>query len=430
MGKTLIIVGSQFGDEGKGKFSDLLSSQYDYVVRYQGGDNAGHTILFNNQKYKLSLIPSGIFSSKVVIGNGVVLNPFKLVQEIKYLKEKGFETTHRLFVSRMCHIIFDYHIAMDGLLEQLRGDQKIGTTNKGIGPAYSDKAARLGIRASELLNYETLLTKVALTIKPKNMLFKQNGLPELNAEEIAQKYYQVGQEIAPYLIDTVDLLNRAYDKGEKIILEGAQGILLDIDYGTYPFVTSSSIIAAAISGTGLAPQKFQNILGIVKAYSTRVGSGHFLSEIADETLAHQIREAGNEYGTVTRRPRRIGWLDLVSLKYSVQISGINYVALTLLDVLTGLEEIQVCVDYENIDSKIIEKGSFQLFQENPSQYKPIYKTFRGWNQDLTQIKNYDDICFEAKEYIKFIEEFLNVKVAYISVGPNRTQTIIKEQIND
>ncbi|MDE7433613.1 MAG: adenylosuccinate synthase [Mycoplasmoidaceae bacterium] len=305
--QCLLLIGSQYGDEGKGKFVDILSKDYDYIVRFQGGDNAGHSIVINKIKYKLRLIPSGIFKKdkKVVIGHGVVINPKTLVNEIQYLKDNGFSVENRLFIAERAHVILDYHRQIDKYQEELKGDQKVGTTLCGIGPCYSDKIQRVGIRIVDLLNKKELEKKITLSFKTKIDLLPKLGYKLSDAKKIAEEYYQIGLKIKPYITDTIDLLNEAYRKGKKILFEGAQGSFLDIDMGTYPYVTSSSTIAGVSSGSGISLTKVNDVLGIVKAYTSRVGEGPFVCELFGP-MAKKIRDAGGEYGTVTKRPRRIG----------------------------------------------------------------------------------------------------------------------------
>lgn len=420
----LVIIGSQFGDEGKGKFVDLLAQEYEYIVRYQGGDNAGHTIKFDNKTFKLRLIPSGIFNpnNKVIIGNGVVLNPETLLNEIQYLKENNV-VTKNLFVSDKCHIIFDYHLEMDELLEEIKGKDRIGTTKKGIGPCYSDKTSRFGIRVCDLFNFDSLLAKVQQALEIKNVLFAKYNKKIFNPYTVAKKYYEIGQAIKDYVFNTSALLNYAYENNKKILFEGAQGIMLDIDYGTYPYVTSSNVVGLLSSGSGLAINKFNKILGVVKAYSTRVGEGPFVSEILDQDLAGQIRIKGNEFGTVTKRPRRIGWIDLFLLKYVIEVSGINEIAMTLIDVLSGLDKIKVCIGYKK-NGKILRYMPSSI--EELKTCEPLLDELKGWKNDVSHLTNYNDLPPNLKSYINYIERFLKTKIKYVSVGPDRNQTIIKE----
>lgn len=419
----LTIIGTQFGDEGKGKFVDLLSQDFEYIVRYQGGDNAGHTIKFDNKTFKLRLIPSGIFNkkNKVIIANGVVLNPVTLLEEIEYLQKNGIDVSN-LFVSDKCHVIFNFHIEMDELLEDLKGKEKVGTTKRGIGPCYSDKTSRFGIRVCDLYNFERLLKKVQLSLETKNILFGKYGKQIFNPYTVAKQYYELGKKIQQFVFNTSALLNYAYEKNKKILFEGAQGIMLDIDYGTYPYVTSSNVVGLLSSGSGIAINKFKNILGVVKAYSTRVGAGPFISEIEDEQIAHTIRETGHEYGTVTKRPRRIGWLDLFMLKYVIQVSGVSEIALTLIDVLSCVDKIKVCIGYKK-NNKVLKY--MPSSNDELKLCEPIFDELDGWNVDISNMKRYEELPENLKKYVSYIENFLNVKVTFVSVGPDRTQTIYK-----
>ena len=418
------ILGLQFGDEGKGKLTDFFASQYDYIVRYQGGDNAGHSITINDQKFHVRIIPSGIFSGKkVVIANGVALNIKILLNEIDYLKQNNLPV-EKLFISELAHVIMPYHIAMDELNENNKSsEQKIGTTKRGIGPCYTDKYERVGVRVKDLYDYETLLEKIQISLKNKNILFKANGMPEFDAEIVAKEYFEIGKQIKQYVTDTILLLNKAVANGEKILLEGAQGSMLDIEFGTYPFVTSSSPMTAISQGTGVAYTKLTNTIGIVKAYLTRVGSGPMLTELHDE-ISEIIREKGHEYGVVTKRPRRIGWLDLVQLKYTTMISGCTEVVITLLDVLSNLETIKVCTRY--VDPNGNEIHDYIHDEKLTAKCTPVYKEFAGWKEDITGIRNYKDLPENCKKYLDFLAKFLNVKISYVSVGPDREQTIKAE----
>lgn len=421
MNKNLLgIIGTQYGDEGKGKFVDTLSQEYQIIVRYQGGDNAGHTIKFNDNKFKLRLIPSGIFNpnNTVVIGNGVVVNPKTLVEEIKYLNDANIDTS-KLLISDRAHVIFDFHVALDTLNEENKQDNKIGTTKRGIGPCYTDKVARIGIRMCDLFDLNTLENKLEENLKEKNILFKYYNKQTYDYKLVAKEYYELAKQFKDKVIDTVTFLNKQIKQNKKILFEGAQGVLLDIDHGTYPFVTSSSIVSAMASGSGIGMTSIKNILGIVKAYTSRVGSGPFVSEIKDD-LAEKIRIKGNEFGTVTKRPRRIGWLDIVSLNYSLNVAGITELAITLIDVLSGLEKIKICVAYEH-NNEIID----YLLPDNNryGECKPVYIEIDGWNEDITNCKSISDLPENCKKYLLLIEKLTNRKIAYVSVGPDKNQTI-------
>lgn len=416
-----VILGLQYGDEGKGKFTDLISSDYDYIVRYQGGDNAGHSISFNGNKFALRLIPSGVFKNKnVVIGNGCVVNIETLLNEIEYLSKNKIDVKNKLFLSDKAHVIFDYHIEIDKMNEENKGENKIGTTNKGIGPCYTDKYARIGIRVCDLLDYNILLNKLEVSLKEKNIIFQKYNKETFDARTLANKYFELGKRIKKYIKDTSKLLNDEIRKGKKILLEGAQGVLLDIDFGTYPFVTSSPVATGMSSGSGIGITKINNILGIVKAYTSRVGEGPFCSEIKDKKLAELIRKEGNEYGTVTKRPRRVGWIDIIALRYAIDISGVNEIAITLLDVLSIVDKIKICIKYK-LGSKEIDTIPSSIREY--AKCKPIFIEVDGWKKDISNIKEYNELPTKCKKYLKTLEKLLGVKIKYVSVGPSREQTI-------
>lgn len=425
MNKTAVIIGAQWGDEGKGKITNYLSEKANVVVRFQGGDNAGHTINFRNNVYKLHLLPSGIFqpNTKNILGNGMVINPRNLLQEIESMKLRGVPCDN-IYISERAHVVFDYNIAIDKISEEKLGNQKIGTTIKGIGPTYMDKAFRSGIRMVDFISSDFR----AMYIKQGNR--KNEEIAHLGGDNIdvigsLKEYEEIAKKIAPYVTDTGKMINDAYDNGEKILIEGAQGSLLDIDFGTYPFVTSSNTSAGGVAiGTGLAFNKLQSAIGIVKAYSSRVGNGPFPSELKCEIGQH-IREKGNEYGTTTKRPRRVGWLDTVALNYSMMINGFTGLVLTLLDVLTGQKEIKICVAY-NLDGNEIKTIPARI--EDYNRCTPVFITVPGWEEDITNIKKYEDLPKNVKNYIEKIEELCGVDVNYFSVGPDREQTIIRKEM--
>lgn len=375
-----VVLGAQWGDEGKGKIVDLMSEDADIVVRYQGGANAGHTVSFDGKTYVLHLLPSGIFHENVVcvIGNGVVLDPLALIEEINIIKNAGVNINGRLLISHNAHLIMPYHKLLDKLYEQ--GEEKIGTTGKGIGPAYVDKYARVGIKVIDLLNKDTLCKKIKKNIESKNeILEKIYHTEKLDVEKILNDYLDFAEKISEYIADTAVYLNEAIKKGKKILLEGAQGALLDVDHGTYPYVTSSNPTAGGAStGSGIPPTKINGVIGVIKAYTTRVGEGPFPTELKNE-IGNYLRERGGEYGATTGRPRRCGWLDVVSLKYSIMINGIEKLALTKLDVLDELDEIKICTAYK-IDGKITEK--FPTDPDTLSKVEPVYETFKGWKEKL------------------------------------------------
>lgn len=418
-----ILIGSQWGDEGKGKIVDILSENYPVVARYQGGANAGHTVEIGEKKYVLHLIPSGILRDdvKCIIGNGVVIDPKVLIEEIDLLKSQGIDFKNRLFISNKANIILPYHKILDNINEK-NAAAAIGTTGRGIGPSYVDKYMRNGIRCNDLLNDVIFYEKLQKNVEIKNQLFtKVYNIPEISADEIYKEYLPYIHQLKEYVTDTEYLLNIAISNGENVLLEGAQGSNLDVDFGTYPFVTSSSPTSGgACTGTGIPPTKITSVFGIVKAYTTRVGNGPFPSELLDET-GNKLRKVGAEFGATTGRPRRCGWLDLFLLKYSTMINGINEVAITKIDVLSEFEEINVCIGYE-LNGKKIEN-----FNPDPvvlNNVKPIYKTFEGWNVSLNDVKSYGDLPANAKKYLDFIQDFTGFKIKIVSVGPKREQTIV------
>ena len=424
---SVVVVGTQWGDEGKGKITDFLSENAEIIARYQGGDNAGHTIQFDGTTYKLHLIPSGIFyQDKIsVIGNGVVVNPKSLIKELNYLKEHHIPTTN-LRISDRAHVILPYHILLDQLQEDAKGDQKIGTTIKGIGPAYMDKAARVGIRIADLLDKEIFEERLKVNLEEKNKLFtKIYEVDPISFEEVFEEYYEYGQLIKEYVTDTSVILNEALDNGKHVLFEGAQGVMLDIDQGTYPFVTSSNPLAGGVTiGTGVGPSKIDKVVGVCKAYTSRVGDGPFPTELFDET-GQQIREVGREYGTTTGRPRRVGWFDSVVMRHSRRVSGITNLSLNSIDVLTGLPVIKICVAYE-LDGKEITHYPASL--KDLARCKPIYEELPGWDEDITGCKTLEDLPENARNYVKRVSELVDVRISTFSVGPDRTQTNILENV--
>lgn len=416
-----VLVGSQWGDEGKGKIVDILSDRYEIVARYQGGANAGHTIVIGDTQYILHLIPSGILRDDVVcvIGNGVVIDPQALLEEIDFLKKLNIDITGRLLISHNAHLIMPYHKLLDSIQES--GEEKIGTTGRGIGPCYNDKYARKGIKIVDLLNREELEKKIRKNLEEKNNLLKKvYDHEELDVEAIVNEYLEFDKTIDPFIADTTEYLNEAIDAGKSVLMEGAQGALLDIDYGTYPYVTSSNPTSGgACTGTGIPPTKISSIIGIVKAYTTRVGNGPFPTELLDET-GENLRKWGAEFGATTGRPRRCGWFDAVLLRYSRMINGIERAAITKLDVLSNCDEIKVCVAYE-IDGKRLK--SFPSDVTKMEKLTPIYETLPGWKTDITGAKTYDDLPAEAKNYLSFISEQSGFEISIISVGPKRSETI-------
>ncbi|MCF6514668.1 adenylosuccinate synthase [Lactobacillus sp. S2-2] len=423
---SIVVVGSQWGDEGKGKIVDYLSNDADVIARYQGGDNAGHTIVFNNQKFQLQLIPSGIFySDKIaVIGNGVVLNPKSLFNELKYLNDRGVNTDN-LRISSRAHVIMPYHTLFDSLQEKMK-EEKIGTTNKGIGPAYMDKVERIGIRIADLINPKTLEKKLKSNLKLKNNILKNlYGEPELDFDEIYNEYLEYGKRIEKYVDDTSIILEDKLDNNENILFEGAQGVMLDVDHGTYPYVTSSNPIAGgAAVGSGIGPTKINQIIGTCKAYTSRVGEGPFPTELNDE-IGDKIRETGHEYGVVTKRPRRIGWFDSVAMRHAARVSGFTNLALNCLDVLDDLDTIKICRAYK-LNGKEISHYPANL--DVLDDCEPIYEELPGWKEDTTNIKKFDDLPQNAQNYLRKVEELTGVKLAAFSVGPDREQTNILKDL--
>lgn len=424
---AVVVVGTQWGDEGKGKITDFLSEKAEVVARYQGGNNAGHTIVFNGETYKLHLIPSGIFYPEkiCVIGNGMVVDPKALVKELAYLHDKGVQTDN-LRISNRAHVILPYHIKLDELEEEYKGINKIGTTKKGIGPAYMDKASRVGIRIAELLDREVFEEKLSHNLTEKNRLFeKVYETQGFSLEDIVDEYYEYGQQIVKYVCDTSVVLNDALDDERRVLFEGAQGVMLDIDQGTYPFVTSSNPVAGGVTiGSGVGPTKINRVVGVSKAYTTRVGDGPFPTELNDE-IGHQIREVGREYGTTTGRPRRVGWFDSVVVRHARRVSGVTDLSLNSIDVLTGIETLKICVAYRY-------KG--ELIEEYPASLKilgecePVYEEFPGWTEDITGMKKLDELPENARNYVERISQLTGIPLSVFSVGPDRTQTNVVRNI--
>ncbi|MGD0338566.1 MAG: adenylosuccinate synthase [Bacteroidota bacterium] len=419
-----IIVGAQWGDEGKGKVIDLLSEDTDIVARYQGGANAGHTVCIDDRNYVLHLIPSGIFHDHVscVIGNGVVIDPVALMDEIKMIESFGISIKGRLFISHNAHLIMPYHKMIDKMREEGQGTAKIGTTGRGIGPAYIDKASRVGIKIVDLLNRKTLADKLKKNIEEKNQLLRKiYDSEELDVEKIILEYQEFDEKIDEYITDTAFMLNNAIAQGKRILAEGAQGALLDMDHGTYPYVTSSNPTSGgACTGLGIPPTSITSIIGVTKAYTTRVGNGPFPTEL-DNSIGQQLRDIGHEYGATTGRPRRCGWFDAVSLRYSIMINGISDIAITKLDVLDEFEEINICVGYEYQGRRI---KTFPTDCESLSQITPIYETFQGWKQSLSGVRDFVELPHRAQEYIAALGRSINTRVSIVSVGARRDQTII------
>ena len=415
-----LVIGTQWGDEGKGKVVDYYSKNADYVVRFQGGNNAGHTIKVGEEVYKLHVVPSGVIQGKTgIIGNGVVIDPEILLQEIDELIQRGKKP--KLLISDRANIIMPYHKILDGAEEQYLGDKKIGTTKRGIGPCYSDKVARNGIRAIDLTEKETLRRLLARILPIKQKMIDIYGIKtKLDEKEILETYNTYGKRLQQYITTTHIELNNAIQKKKNILLEGAQGTMLDVDYGTYPYTTSSNTIAGGCTiGTGIGPKHIDEIIGIVKAYTTRVGEGPFPTELLDKTGQH-LQQVGHEFGTTTSRPRRCGWLDLVIVKHSCMISGITKLAITKLDVLSGLSQAYICTQYTFNGKRI---DYFPANIEDVATCRPVYKEFKGWETMDQKITTFAELPKEAQSYLRFIEKETDVRIGLVSIGPGRDETI-------
>ena len=427
---TLVVVGSQWGDEGKGKITDLLSEEVDIVVRYQGGCNAGHTVVKGDQQFIFHLIPSGILhpGKKCLIGNGVVIDPESLLREIEDLRKKGIEIDGNLFIDSKAHVVLPYHKTLDEIKEEKRGKNKLGTTKRGIGPAYIDKIARTGIRIADLIDKKTLSEKLKINLEEKNEIFEKLYSIKTSKQEqkdLIKRYQEYGQLLKKYVIDVSLLVNQAIEEDKKILFEGAQGTLLDIDHGTFPYVTSSNPVAGgACIGAGVGPTKIDKVLGITKAYTTRVGSGPFPTEIEGK-LGEYIRQKGGEFGATTGRPRRCGWFDAIVVSYAVRINGMDSMVLTKIDVLSDLDKIKICTSYQ-CNGELIKE--FPVNLKTLKNCNPVYEEVEGWKSDISQITRYEDLPPKLKAYISRIEELVKTKIIIISVGPKRSQTIIREKV--
>ena len=421
---AFIVLGAQWGDEGKGKMTDYLAEEANVVVRYQGGNNAGHTVEVGEKQYKLHLIPSGILHDEKlnVIGNGVVVDPKAFFTEIDYLKEEGVKVTpEKLIVSDRAHVIMPYHKVLDKLKEKARGKNDIGTTGKGIGPCYTDKFERCGIRVCDLIDKEVFKEKLKVNIEMKNKyIVNVLGGEPLSFEEIYEEYSNYGEELKPFVKDTSVRVYNEIKEDKTVLFEGAQGMLLDIDYGTYPYVTSSNTTAGGVAnGVGIGPNMITNAVGIAKAYTTRVGKGPFPTELEDET-GEWIREKGHEYGVTTGRSRRCGWLDIVILKTSVRVSGLTSLAVTKIDTLAGLEKVKMCVGYKFNDEII---DYFPASLEDLAKCEPIYEEFDGWDESVANARSYEELHPNARKYLERIEELTDTRISIVSVGPRRDQTM-------
>ena len=419
---AIVLIGAQWGDEGKGKATDLLGDRVQYVVRYQGGNNAGHTVVVGDESYALHVLPSGVISPNVtpVIGNGVVIDPKVLFEEINDLEVRGV-SCDKLLISANAHLIMPYHTALDKVSERFLGKARIGTTGRGIGPTYGDKVARVGIRVQDLFDPGILRQKLELTLRDKNQLLtKVYNRRGIEAKQVADEYIEYGERLKRYVADTGLVLGRALDRGDTVLLEGAQGSLLDVDHGTYPFVTSSSPTAGGASvGSGIGPTRITKVIGIVKAYTTRVGSGPFPTELLDEQ-GEWLRKTGGEYGVTTGRPRRTGWFDAVIARYATRVNGVTDYFVTKLDVLSNLDKVPVCVAYE-VDGKRYD--DIPMTQTDFHHAQPIYEYLDGWWEDISQARSFEDLPKAAKAYIKTIEELAGAPVSAVGVGPRRDQTL-------
>lgn len=416
---TLVIVGAQWGDEAKGKIVDVLGDQAGLVVRYSGGNNAGHTVIFGGKEFKFHLLPAGILhpGSISILGSGMVICPKSLLEEIEATKAQQ-EELGGLMISPAAHVVFPYHRVLDGLEEAARGESKIGTTSRGIGPAYTDKVHRLGIRMGEFVRPDLFKARLKEVLSFKDKLIELLGGEPIPFDGLYEEYSRYAETLAPFVGDTELTLQKGVKAGQKVLFEGAQGAFLDLDHGTYPYVTSSHPIAGgACLGTGIGPRNIDSVLGVAKGYCTRVGEGPFPTELLDET-GEQIRRQGHEYGTTTGRPRRCGWLDLQALRYSCRINSLSGLILTRLDVLSGIPELKVCVGYEGFEG-------MPLTTQDWADVKPVWRTFTGWEGNLRTCRSFEDLPAATQEYIKFVEEFTETPAAIISIGPDREETIIR-----
>ena len=417
-----VVLGAFYGDEGKGKLIDYLSNDTKYAVRFSGGNNAGHTIEVDGKKFAFHLIPSGVLNKnvKAILGNGVVIDPKVLIEEINNLKENGYSVDN-LYISDKAHLILPYHIELDGMLEDIRGARKIGTTKRGIGPAYCDKFERCGIRMEDFIsaNFKSYLKT---NIDNKNIILKAYGYKQIDFESTYKEYKEYAKILKPYICDTTKMLHKALKDNEKILCEGAQATLLDIDFGTYPYVTSSNpTIGGVCTGTGIGAKYIKNVYGVIKAYSSRVGEGPYVTELKNE-IGDKIRELGHEYGTTTKRPRRCGWLDIVALNYAIMLNGLTGICMNHLDTIGKLDKIKLCVAYE-IDGK--REDYFTTNTNILNKAKPIYEEFEGNFGDITNCKTFEDLPLNAKKYVERIEELTNTKVKFIGTGAGRENIIIR-----
>jgi adenylosuccinate synthase len=418
-----VVVGLQWGDEGKGKTTDLLAESVSLVVRYQGGDNAGHTVVLGDEVFKLHLVPSGVFHPHItpVIGNGVVVNPRTLLTEMAMLQDRGVDSS-RVRVSRAAHVIMPYHVALDGATEARLSNDGLGTTRRGIGPTYADRASRVGIRMGDLLEPAGLRQRLARILPERNAVLEEAySLPPFDLDELVSEALAWGEQLADHIVDTTNLVQDALERGEHVLLEGAQGTLLDLDHGTYPFVTSSNPVAGgACTGGGIGPLQVDQVIGVMKAYSTRVGTGPFPTELDDETGGHLLQK-GQEFGTTTGRQRRCGWFDAAPLRYAVSVNSVSSIMVNKLDILSGLPSIQLCTGYL-VDGR---SARWPLTLAELERAEPVYSTFPGWEEDLGGLRRMEDLPPAAAAYVDALEELAGVPITLVSVGPERTQTIVR-----
>mgnify|MGYP002716196754 FL=1 len=426
---ALVVVGAQWGDEGKGKTTDILGTRVDYVVKPNGGNNAGHTVVVGGEKYELKLLPAGILSPNVVpvIGNGVVVNLEALFQEIDMLESRGADTS-KLKISSNAHLVAPYHQVLDRVTERFLGKRAIGTTGRGIGPTYSDKVARLGIRVQDIFDESILRQKIEGALDQKNeLLVKVYNRRAVEVEEIVEYFLSYAERLRPYVCDTSLILNQALDEGKVVVMEGGQATMLDVDHGTYPFVTSSNPSAGgAVVGAGVGPTRISRVIGIVKAYTTRVGAGPFPTELFDD-MGIYLQKTGGEFGVNTGRPRRCGWYDAVIARYAARVNGFTDYVLTKLDVLDGLDEIPVCVAYD------VDGERFDEMPDNQSDFhhaKPIFETFPGWKEDISGVRNFEDLPENAQNYVLALEKMSGCRMSVIGVGPDREQSIVRHELLD
>lgn len=422
-----VVVGAQWGDEGKGKIVDVLGEKADYVVRFQGGNNAGHTIVVNGEKSILHLLPSGVLHKNAIciIGPGVVVDPFVLLEEIDVLEKKGLSSSH-IYISDRAHLIMPYHIKLDELQEERLAGNKIGTTKRGIGPCYADKYTRIGLRVGDLIDFESFKDKLKSTLSIKNdQITKIYNEEPFDYDEMTAQFKEIREKLLPRMMDSLSVVNEALDQNKMVLFEGAQAAMLDINYGTYPYVTSSSPTSAGVcAGAGISPKKLEKIIGVVKAYSTRVGEGPFVTELFDDE-GEKLREIGHEYGATTGRPRRCGWLDLNVVKHAARINGLTDLVITKIDVLSAFDEIKVCTGYE-IDGQIYD--TIPASVEMIAKAKAVYETFPGWQCDITGIRTFEELPENCKAYINRIEEFTNTRISLVSVGPDRENNILIHEL--